>query len=479
MRTSRLNQEPRGFLHGCDARNPPRKCARSMAWVVLRTSLACVGCTGPGDDTGDPTPTQDVAHGPPAVVFMTQDANEPLYRLSDLNNDGDYNDDGEMKRFKAEVGAARIALDDRTVLVVRKGPAAPGPQIYRLQDINLDDDADDAGEDLPWFSGVLPVAADTFEVVVRAADRVVIAARTIGAPTSIYSLRDENHDGDADVVGEVTTLAQIPNALGAPSSIAVDTRGQLWMLTSGQQVYIVRSGVAEIALSSAVLQAAGLRIESNKLAAMPDGTVLLAAATFGLGGISQELVAMRDVNNDGTLTADELTVRWSTTAGEFVSTSETLQVLDDGSNMSSTGGLLLRMTDADGSGDSLQRGETYVAHDFEFGFANGQPISPTKGISTAVAVLAQPGPNPPAHPDGCAWLAGRWTFGNSCDEFLTSCWLYQDGCAFHTDCGFVEGTGTMDGTALTFGSQCDAHASGTTIAGSCTTTPCRFTLSHE
>ncbi len=188
---------------------------------------------------------------------------------------------------------------------------------------------------------------------------------------------------------------------------------------------------------------------------------------------------MRDTNDDGTLTADELTVRWSTTAGEFVSTSETLQVLDDGSIMSSTGGLLLRMTDADNSSDSLQRGETYVAHDLGFGVANGQPIDPAKGISTAVAVLAQPGPTPPARPDGCSWLAGRWTFSNSCDEFLASCWVYQDGCAFHTDCGFVEGTGTIDGVALTFGSQCDAHASGTTITGSCTTTPCGFTLSHQ
>lgn len=282
MSTSRLNQEPRFPLHGCNARNAPRRCARLMALV-----LACVGCTGPVDDTGDPTPTQDVAHGPPAVVFMTQDANEPLYRLSDLNNDGDYNDDGEMKRFKAELVGARIALDERTILIVRKGSGSAAPQIYRLQDINLDDDADDAGEDRVWFSGVLPVAADTFDVVVRAADRVVVVARTIGAPTAIYSLRDENHDGDADDVGEVTTLALIPNALGAPSSIAVDTRGQLWMLTSGQQVYVVRSGIAEIALSSAVLQAAGLRIESNKLAAMPDGTVLLAAATFGFGGVTE------------------------------------------------------------------------------------------------------------------------------------------------------------------------------------------------
>ena len=424
-------------------------------------------------------PTQDVAHGASAVVFLTQDANEPLYRLSDLNNDGDYNDQGEMKRFKSELVGARIAIDDRTILIVRRGPSAPGPQIYRLQDINLDDDADDAGEDRAWFSGVLPVAADTFEVIVRAADRVVVVARTIGAPTAIYSLRDENHDGDADDVGEVTTLAQIPTGLGAPSSIAVDTRGQLWMLTSGQQVYVVRSGVAEIVLSSPVLQAAGLRLDSSKLVAMPDGTVLLAATTFGFGGSGNALVAMHDANDDGTLSADELTVRWSTTAGEFVSTSETLQVLDDGSIMSSTGGFLLRMTDADGSGDSLQRGETYVAHDLEFGFANGQPISPTKGINTAVAVLTEPGPKPPPHPEGCSWLAGRWTFSNSCDEFLTPCWLYQDGCGFHTDCGFVEGIGTIDGAALTFGSRCDAHASGTGIAGSCTTTPCTFTLSHQ
>lgn len=167
-------------------------------------------------------------------IYVGDGDTDTIYRLRDRNHDGDANDAGEATVFFSGAGnAGGSALptpngigedDDGNIYVVNAGTAsAPFDGIYRVRDLNGDGDANDAGEASVWQDFATPwPSASPFEVAIL--DGVVFTIDTNGgAPDSIWRSRDVNADGDANdfALGEAGTLLAEPNAFGVPLGFAM------------------------------------------------------------------------------------------------------------------------------------------------------------------------------------------------------------------------------------------------------------------
>ena len=125
-----------------------------------------------------------------------------IHRLEDLNGDGDALDAGESTVWADGLAQPRgLATDGPGLLVVDSGSG----RVVRCEDLNADGDALDAGETTIWAEGIsLPyVPARTLDGVVYVSESVEDAVlRTV----------DLNGDGDALDADEVTPYAAGINA---------------------------------------------------------------------------------------------------------------------------------------------------------------------------------------------------------------------------------------------------------------------------
>lgn len=173
------------------------------------------------------------------VVDSTFDG---VWRLSDFNQDGDYNDAGEVIVYYSDTSG--IALTNPTCITVADDGTAyiadTGVDIVlALRDLNGDGDANDAGEFTQVFTSNGPggiTMASAQGITVDALGRVFVAVANAGAPPvgsdMILRLEDLNADGDFDDVGESSIYANIPgsaSALGAsiPTKVVVTATGDL------------------------------------------------------------------------------------------------------------------------------------------------------------------------------------------------------------------------------------------------------------
>ena len=133
---------------------------------------------------------------------------DEIYRLRDLNADGDCNDLGEAARYwtaPAGLGSdyvpvAVIRDPSGTVLFVddHTTPTGTAGGVFALTDLNADGDAQDAGEYTPYF--VPPVAAaQTWSIDRDAAGWYYMNDQTQDV---IWRFKDLNADGDAQDTGE-------------------------------------------------------------------------------------------------------------------------------------------------------------------------------------------------------------------------------------------------------------------------------------
>lgn len=95
------------------------------------------------------------ASGQPARAFLVNDrTNDAIWRAADLNGDGFINEPGELRRwFDASNAAGTVGPSNPTCLGTRPdGLAIMGDQglgvLFRMRDLNADGDALDAGESL-------------------------------------------------------------------------------------------------------------------------------------------------------------------------------------------------------------------------------------------------------------------------------------------------------------------------------------------
>ncbi|MGE3165182.1 MAG: IPT/TIG domain-containing protein [Planctomycetota bacterium] len=154
--------------------------------------------SSPGIDLSSPN---GLSLAPDGSVFVADDGATVLavLRLSDSNNDGDANDDGEVTVFYDATGAGPQVADPESVAVsaagiVYVGDTATG-RIVRMVDLNGDFDALDAGEATIFFEGNTPMALEDLDSLqVDGAEGVYAIDENTGI---VLYLRDLDGDGNA------------------------------------------------------------------------------------------------------------------------------------------------------------------------------------------------------------------------------------------------------------------------------------------
>lgn len=174
----------------------------------------------------------DAAHaGGEFIAYIADLTSDSIVRLYDANGDGDYNDAGETARFFGPgnadgwlgVGSAQgiLVLGEGDVLAA-DGEDSGGyeTRVYRLRDMNGDGDAMDQGEATEWWDSILPTGVnyDRPKEILRGPDGAFYLAdnNTINfdndTPEAIWRLEDLNMDGDVNDAGEVTLALELAPA---------------------------------------------------------------------------------------------------------------------------------------------------------------------------------------------------------------------------------------------------------------------------
>jgi len=142
------------------------------------------------------------AAGAPETYFVVATCDTSVFRLVDLNGDGDALDIGEVTLWGLTGGsfASEIVADGEVLYVTRDGFGA----VVRLEDVNGDGDALDAGEMTEFAAGLssprsLAHGGGEWYISEFFNDRVLRA-------------EDLNGDGDASDVGEQTLYASLDGA---------------------------------------------------------------------------------------------------------------------------------------------------------------------------------------------------------------------------------------------------------------------------
>ncbi len=160
---------------------------------------------------------------------------DTLLRLVDANSDGDANDVGEATEYWSYAAtpggdsvpqAVEIGLDDNVYLLDAPSSGPNGKGVYRLVDLNADGDAKDAGEIAPFF--IPPsVLAPFYWCLELGPDGWFYTADT--GNEVVWRFRDLNADGDAQDVGESSAYWTV----GAASTLwdlAVASDGSIYLV---------------------------------------------------------------------------------------------------------------------------------------------------------------------------------------------------------------------------------------------------------
>ncbi|MET1411864.1 Ig-like domain-containing protein [Roseibium sp. HPY-6] len=256
-------------------------------------------------------------------VYIGDGTADAVFKLNDLNNDGDAQDAGEAKVwFSAENAAGFSTITpngiyeggDGAIYVTNAGTSStPQDAIYRTVDLNGDGDANDEGEATLWLD--VQTVIDTavpFDISFDG-DVAYLNDLTGAATDAIYRIEDKNGDGTIQD-DEVTTFISDDMNFGAPVDIANATSvdGSLYTLTwfpeFGEELKLYRltdldgsgqiddqSEAVEVWNASAMPEGFGAEIGFS-VAADEDGNLSLTANTFRA---ANNVVRLSDLNGDG------------------------------------------------------------------------------------------------------------------------------------------------------------------------------------
>ncbi|MGC3970451.1 MAG: hypothetical protein QM775_24880 [Pirellulales bacterium] len=177
-------------------------------------------------------------------LFVVDSTFDGVWRLSDQNQDGDYNDPGEVTVFYSDLTPGGIALTNPSCVV-----AAPDGTVYvadttndivlALRDQNGDGDANDPGEFRVFFTSITNASGITMAsaqgITIDAIGRLFLAVANAGTvgQDMILKLQDLDGDGDADDLGEASVYCLIPTGAGAvgnsiPTKVVAAADGNLY-----------------------------------------------------------------------------------------------------------------------------------------------------------------------------------------------------------------------------------------------------------
>lgn len=257
-----------------------------------------------------------IVAGPDGTVYVADTTEDVVLALRDQNGDGDANDVGEYHVFFHSVANASgitmasaqgitIDLFGRVFLAVANAGTVGQDMILKLEDLNGDGDADDAGEAsvyclIPTGAGSVGNSIPT--KIVAAIDGNLYytdVASTVATTKGVYRLADLDHNGDCNGPGEVS-LFWAPPFTASPFywSLAVDWNLNFYVTDHSTNRTVWRGRDDD---SSGSISAAESTVFFTETAATwwdvvlrDDGTVLLVNAST-----PDRLTACRDLNNDG------------------------------------------------------------------------------------------------------------------------------------------------------------------------------------
>ncbi len=261
-------------------------------------------------------------------VFVGDGNADAVYRLRDLNRDGDANDAGEAAVWLDANNAEGLALvtpngiaegPDGAIYITNAGvTSSPDDVVYRTEDLNGDGDANDAGEATVWLDlqtiqlaggGTLGSAAVPFDIVFDG-EVAYVNDLTGGSVVDIIH-RIEDLDGNGSISpDEVTPFITDAMNFGAPVDISSAVQGDsLLTLTwfpdfsdPGAQPVVYR--LTDLNGSNDIDEA-GEAVEVWNASALPEGYDMFV-------GFNIET----DEDGNVTLTADEHVVTLTDLSGD-------------------------------------------------------------------------------------------------------------------------------------------------------------------
>lgn len=287
------------------------------------------------NDSGLPAPTGNVFvifQSVTGHVFLGDGDTDTVYRLLDLNGDGDAQDAGEAHVWFSAAGNAGgfslptpngISQDAAgATYIVNAGTGAfPADVVYRTVDLNADGDAQDPGEAAVWFNTQSADPASTPFEIVFIGDTAFITDLAGGNPDVVWRARDADSSG-AIGPGEFNVFIADGNAFGAPVALGLATDGAgLYVLessaTATQTIYrltdLDASGAIDHPSEAVLVWTEGgipppaVAGGTNGLAVGPGGE--LAVASSATADAGDNVFRLLDLTADGDfLDADETIV---------------------------------------------------------------------------------------------------------------------------------------------------------------------------
>jgi len=281
--------------------------------------------------------TTGVACGLDGAIYGATSTSDEIVVLRDLNGDGDADDLNEASIWFSSAGngsgialgsAQSIAVDTlgRVLVLCANGgsPVVGIDGILMIQDVNLDGDAQDAGEAFYWCqfpnaSGATNHSVPTEMVLLLDGSVIYGDIGTTGPITrGIYRAADNDLDGDANDLGEVT-LYWTPTFSGVPAwyGMSLGPTGEVYVTnhgSGGRSITRVFDADASntIGLSEEVQVYTATTGIWWDLLRRDDGSLLLLDST------PDQLLSMRDLNADfDFLDAGEVTIAWDSDSTGF------------------------------------------------------------------------------------------------------------------------------------------------------------------
>lgn len=352
--------------------------------VSLLRSTALVFILGPAY-------ANSVSAGSITPFLFSDQTEDAIYLAADRNNDGDAQDRNEVQVFFDASNASGLVAPTDNVFTLTIGEdnvvyAGDGDTdtVYKLVDLNNDGDAQDAGEAMVWFSSAnaegRPLLTPNGSAIGPDGAVYIVEADTVGTPNGdfVYRTEDLNNDGDAEDPGESSIWLDLKalNASSSPFEIAFD----------GETAYIIDSvgGDPDVVYTAQDSDDSG-SIDNSEITSLIDdnnafGVPLDFALDVHLGTVfvyelfdfagDQSLYALNDLNDNGVIDdLGELAEVWNNSllqapyesfAGFSLAVSENGDVLLTSNGGDATEDLLIYLTDLNNDMDYLDPDETLL-----------------------------------------------------------------------------------------------------------------------
>lgn len=189
--------------------------------------------------------TTAFAGEPLPAVFVTDSSSDNVWRLQDLNADGDYNDAGEIVEYYSDALGPFTLSNNNVVELGSDGTLYVGDTsndaIYAMVDNDSDGECNDVGETRLFFDQTNASGIDMSSIadLHAAADGRLWASNANnggGGFDGVFWMRDGNNDGDANDAGEAVLYYNITSAAvgdSNPTGLTIGPDGSVYFVENG------------------------------------------------------------------------------------------------------------------------------------------------------------------------------------------------------------------------------------------------------